>query len=535
MCREPRIHSSFSAAGCSVQRVSQTDGLGRLLSVCEVTSTTLAVGITGSTTPAACSQDISATGFLTSYQYDGLNNLTKVTQGPLTARTFAYDSLSRLTSAFNPESGNASYIYDNEGNLTQRTQPAPNQTGSSTVTATMQYDPLNRVYSKMYSDTTPPVTINYDETSALSVSGLTNTTGRKSSEYTGPSSAKLSGAVFSYDTMGRVLNNSQCTPQNCGTAVFPITYAYDLLGNALTSTNGKGTTFTYSYNRAERATNLASSLSDNNHPATLFSGAHYDAYGMNLSSTLGDNNSGHIAIPETRTEVTSGNGANRGWLGSYSVGTSGSIYNLSMSSYAPDGDILAANDSVNGNWTYGHDDFNRLTSAAKTGNSYTYVYDRFSNRWQQNGPTTVLETFDANNHNNPTDGVMFDAAGNVKSYNNGMHTYNYTYDAENRLTTVDTTAGVYTYSAEAQRIRSSVSGAISDYLYDLGGRATTTVGATGNWTRGEVFLGKRHLATYVGGSSGATNFAFADWLGTVRVKEPATGGTAETCTSLPFW
>src|SRR5205807_3591945 len=60
-----------------VTRVSQVDGLGRLASVCEVTSATQ-LGSGG--TPAACGQDISATGFLTTYGYDTLDNLTSVSQ-----------------------------------------------------------------------------------------------------------------------------------------------------------------------------------------------------------------------------------------------------------------------------------------------------------------------------------------------------------------------------------------------------------------------------------------------------------------------
>src|SRR3989441_7326202 len=95
----------------SVQRVSQTDALGRLTSVCEVSSAAVIGAV-----PAACGQDISASGFLTTYQYDALNNLTQVSQGAET-RTFAYNSLSRLTSATNPESGSTSYTYDANGNV----------------------------------------------------------------------------------------------------------------------------------------------------------------------------------------------------------------------------------------------------------------------------------------------------------------------------------------------------------------------------------------------------------------------------------
>src|SRR5271168_2497661 len=60
-------------------------------------------------------------------------------------------------------------------------------------------------------------------------------------------------------------------------------------------------------------------------------------------------------------------------------------------------------------------------------------FDRFGNRWQQNGPTnTFLATFTGNNPGNPQnnnriDGYTHDAAGNIM--NDGSHSY--TYDAEN--------------------------------------------------------------------------------------------------------
>jgi YD repeat-containing protein len=45
-------------------------------------------------------------------------------------------------------------------------------------------------------------------------------------------------------------------------------------------------------------------------------------------------------------------------------------YNFNLT-FAPNGDVLTSNDSANGNWTYGYDDFNRLLSANATGQSYT--------------------------------------------------------------------------------------------------------------------------------------------------------------------
>src|SRR5229473_2077555 len=63
--------------------------------------------------------------WVTSYSYDGLDDLTGVNQSGQT-RSFVYDSLKRLTSATNPEtsatgaqSGTISYSYDANSNPTQ--------------------------------------------------------------------------------------------------------------------------------------------------------------------------------------------------------------------------------------------------------------------------------------------------------------------------------------------------------------------------------------------------------------------------------
>jgi RHS repeat-associated protein len=505
-----------------VQRISQVDGLGRLASICEVASASQ-LGSGG--TPAACSQDIAGTGFLTSYVYDTLDNLTSVAQGTLNSRTFQYDSLSRLTSATNPESGNITYAYDEDGLLITRTAPKPNQTSTLTVVTTMTYDPLHRLRGKSYNDSlTPTVTMNYDETSALGASGLLNTIGRSSSSTVAGS---LAGEVLSYDKLGRARINSQCTPQNCGaTTLFPVNYTYDLLGDMLTSTNGLGVTLTYTVNRATRLTTLASSLSDTNHPGTLYSSAHFNAAGSLLSANYGNGIAETLAY-DSRLRLASI--------------TDGARYSVSIptapSGYAPNGDILTANDSVNGNWTYAYDAFNRIASANATGQAYTYVYDRYGNRWQQNGPHSSSLGFDNNNHITSGSGVTYDAAGNVTA--NGTPTY--FYDAENRLIQVGGTLGVcsgatacYVYDASGRRIRKTTSSTSVDFLYDLAGSEVAEVSSTGGWNRGEVYAGGKHLATYSSGTGGTTYFIHADWLGTERARTTATGAAYETCTSLPF-
>lgn len=328
--------------------------MGRLASVCEVTSSTLAVGISGSTTPAACGQDIAATGFITTYAYDALDNLTSVTQGPLNARSFAYDSLSRLTSSANPESGATAYTYDADGNVSTKTDARGvttcfgTWTGSSCNAAT-GYDAINRLLMKSYSDgSTPYVVYGYDNPAPWGT-GITNYIGRRTSATVFPAAGGggITAEIFDYDPMGRIILNQVCTPycvQTPPSVPNNLNYSYDLLGDTTSSTNGEGVTLTYAYNLGGRLTSITSSLSDANHPPVLWgktNPVHYNAAGGVTSATYGN------GIAETRSY----DGRQR-----LTGITDGSIYTLTMTGdYAPDSDVLAANDNVNGNWTYAYD------------------------------------------------------------------------------------------------------------------------------------------------------------------------------------
>jgi RHS repeat-associated protein len=199
----------------------------------------------------------------------------------------------------------------------------------------------------------------------------------------------------------------------------------------------------------------------------------------------------------------------------------------SSGGYAPDGDILLANDSVNGNWTYGYDAFNRLVSANKTGQSYTYGYDRVGNRWTVNGSGPG---FNAKNHIVGL-GVTYDAAGDTT--NDG--TTAYTYDAEGRIMkAVNGTSGTstYVYDANGKRVeKTTATGGTVDFLYDTAGQEIAQVNSAGAWTRGEVYAAGRHVATL---NNTTTYYNHSDWLGTERARSTSAGALYETCTSLPF-
>ena len=200
--------------------------------------------------------------------------------------------------------------------------------------------------------------------------------------------------------------------------------------------------------------------------------------------------------------------------------------------------MVAANDSVNGTWTYSYDDFNRLVSSACSANcpdgqntqGFGYVYDRYANRWQQNvtagsGPQPQA-TFNGNN--NRIDGDSYDADGNLLY--DGVHSY--TYDAESRIVAVDGGGtATYVYDAEGRRVQKTTAGGTVSYVYDIAGEQVAEVNASGGANREEVYAGGRHVATY---TNGTTYFDHADWLGTERMRTMVSGSACETIVSLAF-
>jgi RHS repeat-associated protein len=275
----------------------------------------------------------------------------------------------------------------------------------------------------------------------------------------------------------------------------------------------------------------------------LFSKARYSPFGALTIATLGN------GVTE------SWNYNKRLWQQS-GTATFGSAtpYSFSVATFAPNGDILAANDSVNGNWVYKFDAFNRLVCSNLASNgtcatptsgtpTYTYDHDRFGNRWHQNGPQSSQLGFDANNRITGVTGVGYDLGGNLTSDGSGPGAHRYFYDAENRILQVDGTLGIcstatacYVYNAEGQRVRKTTGSSSMDHLYDLAGHKVAEVDPTGVFMSGELYAGGRHFAIFAPspGPTGATFFTHSDWLGTERVRTDMTGTKCESIASLPY-
>jgi RHS repeat-associated protein len=517
----------------TVTRIYQRDGLGRLASVCEVSSASQ-MGSGG--TPSACGQDIAATGFITTYTYDPLGNLLAVVQSGLNGRSYSYDALSRKMSETDPESGTKTYSYDScsAGDLCSRTAPKPNQTGAATVTTSYSYDAVHRLTQTSYNDgVTPSVFRVYDVCCSWGYT-QTNPKGRLHAEWVGTLCCESAGQIFSYDAMGRVIQNVQCTPLNCGSPNVAMNYTYDLAGDMTSESNGFGWTYSFSYNTAQELTGVTSSMVDSTHPGTLLSNPQYNALGKVTSATLGDGLPGD-GIGESYTYDS------RGRITHHSSGVLGGPGNWGIQNitYMPNSDLQSVWDSATGGtWSYTYDDFNRLSSSSSNPNSYygstslTYAYDRFGNRWQQNvnGTPSPSYVFDSNNRIAGS-GVLYDAAGNIMVDGLG-HTY--TYDAEGRMLTVDggSTAS-YAYDASGRRIQKTTGSTTVYMAYDLSGHMQAEyTSATVN--RFEVYQpdNGRHLVTY---EYSNTLFDFQDQVGTDQLKITQTGDSNyESDGNFPF-
>jgi hypothetical protein len=502
------------------QKQFEYDGLGRLTSVCEITT---AVG------SGLCNQSNGKTGFWTVYTYDAIGNLTGVTQnaqaasGSRQARLFSVDLLSRMISEQNPETGSITYIYDSSdsscgsyvstGDLVEKKDAAGN-------VSCLQYDLLHRKTHVTYplgpnAALTAAKTFVYDTSpftcpAAPGIAG--NVAGRLAEAYAGSSTSKITDIGFCYSSRGEVTDLFESTPHSAG--VYHTMAAYNPTGGlqSLSGIPGIPTTTYGADGEGRLSTAQQGTTKIVCDSSCSVASTTYNVAGQPLTVQIGgvsdndaytyDSNTGKMktfkftagAVPLT-------------FQGTLNWNTNGTLQSLGIA------DGFNSSDTQTCNYLY--DDLGRVGtppgSSALSVNcgtvwQQTFTYDAFGNL-TKSGSITWNPGYTLKNQYTLA-GTSYDLNGDL--LNDTFHTYKW--DADGHVVSIDsatcgTNGTCLTYDALGEMLEKNVSGAFTEILY-------SPVGKTGVMSGQSVtnaYLPLPGGATLSQTPSGARHFYHKDW------------------------
>jgi len=171
--------------------------------------------------------------YTTTYEYDGLGNLTKITDSAGNERSFTYDGLGRRTSAEDLHDssdgtfGTWSYEYDAAGNLTKTTDPK-----GQVIDYT--YDQLNRVLTEDFAgEASTEILYGYDS----GTNGIGRLTNATTTDVV---------SAYTYNAVGGVATETE----TIDSTNYVTEYGYDRQGNVTAITYPDSEEVQYTYNTA---------------------------------------------------------------------------------------------------------------------------------------------------------------------------------------------------------------------------------------------------------------------------------------------
>ncbi|MEW6131237.1 MAG: RHS repeat-associated core domain-containing protein, partial [Acidobacteriota bacterium] len=527
------MQTSYSGATVTVtdqvnrQMKRELDGLGRLIKVTE--------------------QDVSS-GSLnqeTSYSYDLLDNLKEVNQGSQ-YRKFKYDSLSRMLYEKIPEQ--TASINDGTGTYWTTKyaytdfDAVETKTDARGVITTFSYDTMNRLTGISYNvgstgvPATPSVSYTFDNGATSATKGLL-----LSVSISGQSSES-----YSYDSFGRLSN----VTATIGAKTYSTSFTMNEIGQLTQLTYPSTRILNTSYDAYGRPL----SIINNSDSTNYLSSVSYSGAGQVSGWTLGSNINESFGYDSNRLQLTSQTVTQNGFTRlslTYSYAAS-SGQNGSGSTAGNSGQLMSISGSINGTTesaSYTYDNLGRLVTSNQTTNSVSaqrrFVYDRWGNRasvydatsggnqiqsiaLQQSGSVPTNQISSVTTNGGSPVSYTYDANGNVT--NDGSHTY--TYDAENRIVSVDSgTTATYAYDHQNQRIKKVVGSITTHYVWHVGQCIAEHNGSTGNVLIDYIFAGSRIIAKE---TSGNRLFFLYDRLSVRATITDGQGGIQGRQAHLPF-
>ncbi len=456
--------------------------------------------------------------YTTTYQYNGLKKLVKLTDALGNIRNFVYDGLGRATlsedlhAPADTEFGVWSYEYDSAGNMTNKTDPLGQVTSYA-------YDDLNRVTSED-SSTAAGIEASYEYDNCANGVGRLCAAGNDAAS-----------TAYAYDALGGLAAEQR----NIAGGDYATSYTYDRQGNPLSIENPDGSSICYAYDAAGRSAKVERKEASDEKYIEALSSVTYNALGLPLVLTYGNgavltNTYNAAQLYRLSRRVT--------------VANSQTLQDLAYT-YDPVGNITRIVDASNTQSAkttdYAYDDLHRLLSATISGaadttldgplgnNSVqTFAYDPIGNiTYKSDVGTYLYEGTQPGSYANPHavtsingEEYTYDRNGNMAVTPEGQR---YHWDYNNRLIAVDTATGTssYTYDTNGQRV-SSTTPALATYY------PSATYSTDGTTPDKHIFLGDTAIATVRGTDKDAVPYSIqTDHLTGSNITTDASGNLAE--------
>lgn len=364
-------------------------------------------------------------GHTTSYTYDSEANLTSITDPNNNTTSYTYDSLDHVTAVTYP-SGLAEHLnYDSDDNLLSKTDRNGN-------TITYTYDGLNRLVQKTYPDQT---SVNYVYDSLNRLAQVSDSTGTY---------------AFSYNSQGK-LSQAQTSYSFLPGKTFTTSYTYDAASNLTGMVDPQGGLISYVYNPSGEPSSITT-------PEGTFA-LSYDALGRRtglsrpngVASTYAYDALSRLASVQHQLRGTTFDGAS---------------YTLSPVGFQSAKLNLLNNSSE----TDAYDAVYELTGVTRTaGPAESYSYDQAGNRLNVNGSAAASYNASEQLVSDANATYTYDNNGNLLTKTDSTGTTKYTWDFENRLSSITLPNGVavsFKYDPLGRRIyKSSSSSGTHVYVY----------------------------------------------------------------------
>lgn len=416
-------------------------------------------------------------GYITTYIYDAVGNMTSRTDRNGNVTTYEYDSFDNLTRVTSPEGKVYTYEYDLNSNLLSQTNGEGN-------TITYTYDALNRMKSKR--DALGNIEIyNYDEVSNLvekyDRNGVHTVYCYDANNQLTSKTAGIDFVKYTYDANGNQISMMDST----GTSK----YSYDALSRLVKVIHSSGDTIQYAYDKADYCT--AKTINQK----TKITYDYGKSFYLQSVSWTGGNVKFSYDMNGNLTKATYSNGIyykydynDRNLLTAIHYEIPGE--DVLDTKYTYDGEGLLLSSVVGTEeTTFEYNADQQLVHITEPeGRETTYTYDNAGNRSSQtvtDGDTTteIQYTYDAADHLTEIETAEgqyitrttyeYDRNGNqlaaIEETQNGKKVTEYTYDSWNQLTGIegaDGTVSEYTYYGNGLRASKTVNGVTTSFVYD---------------------------------------------------------------------